>query len=448
MGHFWERTNTLSGKNTPSAGTLSFTRQPLRDVELRSTLPELQPTRMNKSEKITVAEPHEIVTIRHQRFTVDFEYSVYFTERLFDLANPVFAEAVTRRQPDKRHRIAVFVDAGVASGWPNLATDIPAYADQYSAQLELLAVPEQVPGGERAKNTPELITKLQHRLLDLGVDRHSYVVAIGGGAVLDTVGYVAATTHRGVRHVRVPTTVLAQNDSGVGVKNSINAFGVKNLVGTFAPPFAVLNDFDFLSTLEARDKIAGMAEAAKVSLIRDSSFFNWLETRADDLAVFEPNAAACLIRRCAEIHMRHITIGGDPFETGSARPLDFGHWSAHKLEFLTNHALRHGEAVAIGIALDTRYSVQQGLLSQGNDVRVCELLERLGFRLWHPAMEQQSTDGRFALMAGLREFREHLGGELTVTLLAEIGRGVEVHDIDETVVLEAMDWLKERDAKR
>ncbi|MFQ6024675.1 MAG: 3-dehydroquinate synthase, partial [Acidiferrobacterales bacterium] len=257
-----------------------------------------------------------------------------------------------------------------------------------------------------------------------------------------------ATTHRGVRHVRVPTTVLAQNDSGVGVKNAINAFGVKNLVGTFAPPFAVLNDFDFLSTLEGRDKIAGMAEAVKISLIRDNSFFSWLEARADDLAVFEPDVAAYLIRRCAEIHMRHIATSGDPFETGSARPLDFGHWSAHKLESLTNHALRHGEAVAIGIALDTRYSVQQGLLGQGNDVRVCELLERLGFRLWHPVMELRSSDGSPALMAGLHEFREHLGGELTVTLLADIGRGVEVHKIQETVVLEAMDWLKERDSKR
>jgi 3-dehydroquinate synthase len=403
---------------------------------------------MNKSETITVAEPHEIFTIRHQRFTVDFEYSVYFTERLFDLANPVFVQAITRPQPDKRHRIAVFVDDGIASAWPNLTTDIPAYIDQYSAQLELLAAPERVPGGECAKNTPGLITKLQRRLLDLGVDRHSYVVAIGGGAVLDAVGYVAATTHRGVRHVRVPTTVLAQNDSGVGVKNAINAFGVKNLVGTFAPPFAVLNDFDFLSTLEARDKIAGMAEAVKISLIRDNSFFRWLEAHADDLAVFEPDVAAYLIRRCAEIHMRHIATSGDPFETGSARPLDFGHWSAHKLESLTNHALRHGEAVAIGIALDTRYSVQQGLLSQGNDVRVCELLERLGFRLWHPVMELRSSGGSLALMAGLREFREHLGGELTVTLLAEIGRGVEVHKIEETVVLEAMDWLKERDSKR
>ena len=86
---------------------------------------------------------------------------------------------------------------------------------------------------------------LQHRLLELGIDRHSYVVASAAARVLDLVGYVASTTHRGVRHVRVPTTVLAQNDSGVGVKNGVNAFGVKNLLGAFAPPFAVLNDSSF-----------------------------------------------------------------------------------------------------------------------------------------------------------------------------------------------------------
>ncbi len=145
--------------------------------------------------------------------------------------------------------------------------------------------------------------------------------------------------------------------------------------------------------------------------------------------------------------MRHITTSGDPFEFGSARPLDFGHWAAHKLESLTQHELRHGEAVAIGMALDTRYSVLQGLLAPGDDVRVCALLERLGFRLWHPATEQPSSDGTMALMVGLREFREHLGGELTVTLLTDIGRAVEVHEIDETVVLQAMEWLKQRDGR-
>ena len=202
-------------------------------------------------------------------------------------------------------------------------------------RLHLLAHPEVIAGGEQVKHDPELVTRLQRRLVELGIDRHCYVVAIGGGAFLDMVGFVAATTHRGVRHVRVPTTVLGQNDSGVGVKNGVNAFGVKNLLGTFAPPFAVLNDSSFLRTLHPRDRIAGIAEAVKVALIRDRVFFEWLEAQVDALRACAPEATARMIRRCAELHMRQIAHGGDPFETGSARPLDYGHWSAHKLEALT-----------------------------------------------------------------------------------------------------------------
>jgi 3-dehydroquinate synthase len=240
----------------------------------------------------------------------------------------------------------------------------------------------------------------------------------------------------------VPTTVLAQNDSGVGVKNGVNLYEVKNFVGTFAPPFAVLNDADFIAMLPQRERIAGMAEAVKVALIRDAAFFRWLERNADALLLGEPPAMARMIRRCAELHMHQIAHGGDPFENGSARPLDFGHWAAHKLEALTRHHLRHGEAVAIGIGLDTRYSVLAGLLAPGEELRVAALLEHLGFRLHHPALEQP------ALIEGLREFREHLGGELTVTLLAAIGRGVEVHSMDEALIRQAIGWLRERDGAR
>jgi 3-dehydroquinate synthase len=271
------------------------------------------------------------------------------------------------------------------------------------------------------------------------------VIAVGGGAVLDAVGLVAATTHRGVRLIRVPTTVLAQDDSGVGVKNGVNLHGVKNFVGAFAPPFAVLNDLDLLHLLSPRDKVAGMAEAVKVALIRDGEFFTWLERHADHLVTFERGALAQIVRRCAELHMRQIAHGGDPFETGSARPLDFGHWSAHKLESLTRHHLRHGEAVAIGIALDSRYSALAGLLRRGEEGRICALLEHLGFRLWHPALDSRRADGRLEVFEGLREFREHLGGELTVTLLEGIGRGVEVHAIDEAMMQDALTWLGERD---
>jgi len=250
-----------------------------------------------------------------------------------------------------------------------------------------------------------------------------------------------------VRLIRIPTTVLAQDDSGVGVKNGVNLFGVKNFVGTFAPPFAVLNDIDLLMPLGTRDKIGGMAEAVKVALIRDRAFFTWLERHADHLITFQRPVLAEMIRRCAELHMHQIAHGGDPFETGSARPLDFGHWAAHKLESLTKHHLRHGEAVAIGIALDSRYSVLAGLLGPGAEERICALLEHLGFRLWHPALEAKRPDGSCAVLEGLREFREHLGGELTVTLLAGLGQGIEVHEIDEARMRQAIAWLKDRDQR-
>jgi 3-dehydroquinate synthase len=144
--------------------------------------------------------------------------------------------------------------------------------------------------------------------------------------------------------------------------------------------------------------------------------------------------------------MRQIAHGGDPFESGSARPLDYGHWSAHKLEALTNHELRHGEAVAIGIALDSRYSVQIGMLAAGQEERIFRVLKGLGFYLWHPGLERRDAEGRWLILEGLREFREHLGGELTITLLRDIGRGEEVHVMDEGEILHAIAWLRQREA--
>lgn len=379
-----------------------------------------------------------------QRFAVPFEFPVVFTEKLFDLGNTVLADVMTRLEPNRRHRLIVFVDDGLAASRPDLVGQVERYVEHHAASLELVCKPVLIPGGEKIKSDLHFIESIQQSLFDFHIDRHSYVVAIGGGAVLDAVGLVAATTHRGVRHIRIPTTVLAQNDSGVGVKNGVNLHGVKNFVGTFAPPFAVLNDLDFAMSLPDRDKVAGMAEAVKVALIRDAAFFSWLEQHSEHLATFERSAMATMIRRCAELHMRQIAHGGDPFETGSARPLDYGHWSAHKLESITRHHVRHGEAVAIGMALDARYSVLSGLLEPGQEDRICALLEFLGFDLWHPGMLRTEPDGELTLLAGLREFREHLGGELTITLLAGIGTGVEVHEIDVERMKDALSWLQKR----
>jgi len=274
------------------------------------------------------------------------------------------------------------------------------------------------------------------------------LIAVGGGALLDAAGFAAATAHRGIRHVRIPTTNLSQADSGIGVKNGINAFGKKNFIGTFAPPHAVINDFNLLATLEPRDQRAGYVEAVKVACIRDRAFFGEIERDAEKLTTFEPAAMKRLIQRCAELHLDHIATSGDPFELGSARPLDFGHWSAHKLEQLSNFQIRHGEAVAIGIALDVVYSRQAGLLDTPSTERVLVLLERLGFDLFANELLNVGSDGQLQVLGGLNEFREHLGGDLTITLLREIGRGVEVHEVNLPKVVEAIHELRERHGAR
>ncbi len=383
-------------------------------------------------------------TTAMQEFDIRYSYPVSFTYDLFNPENPLLKDTLCLADKTKQHRFVIFLDEGVLSGQPDLLSQISEYAKKHSQSLDLVTDVVHMPAGEKIKSELHFIEQMQKVICDHHIDRHSFVLGIGGGALLDAVGLVAATSHRGIRHIRIPTTVLSQNDSGVGVKNSVNLFGQKNYIGTFAPPFAVLNDYRFIESLPARDKISGMAEAVKVALIRDAVFFKWLESNADHLQAFEGIAMRHMIKRCAELHMHQIANGGDPFETGSVRPLDFGHWAAHRLETITRYHLRHGEAVAIGIALDTHYSVSIGMLPTGIDEQVCNLLESLGFKLWHPGLELKSNVGHWEVMQGLTEFQEHLGGELTITLLTDIGVGEEVHTMDTDKVIEAIQWLKQR----
>lgn len=380
---------------------------------------------------------------QQQHVQVDYSFPVVATRDAFDPLNADFRSVLTLREPGRRHRVAVFLDAGVALAMPDLAAQIQAYAAFHADAIEIVGEIVLVAGGEACKNDEHLVAALIEALSSRAIDRHSYAVAIGGGAVLDAVGYAAAIFHRGVRHIRFPTTVLAQDDSGVGVKNAVNWRGQKNLIGTFAPPWAVINDSRFIDLLPPREKRAGMAEAVKVALIRDRAFFLWLERQAAALAAFDSDALDDLISRSAALHMHQIAHGGDPFESGSARPLDYGHWVAHKLERLSAHALSHGEAVAIGLALDARYSVLAGLLAAGEDERIHRLLTRLGFTLWHAQLLAKADDGRLLVLQGLAEFKAHLGGELTLTLLAGLGRGVEVHEVDAALVAEAIAWLQQ-----
>lgn len=372
-----------------------------------------------------------------QQFSVNYAFPVAFTRDVFDLQNPLLVELV-RQGGHTHNRALVVIDSEVVRLTPGLLERISQYGEAQQSLLSFVSPPLPVRGGEICKYEPTEVERIHALVERHKICRHSFIIAIGGGAVLDAVGYAAATAHRGVRLIRLPTTVLAQNDAGIGVKNSINAFGRKNFLGTFAPPFAVINDAAFLDTLSPRDLRAGIAEAVKVALIQDREFFDFLYDERSSLSRFAPAAMHRMIVRCAELHLAHIGHGGDAFEMGSSRPLDFGHWVAHRLEELSGSEVKHGEAVAIGIALDSLYSQQLGILGEMDLYRILTLLETLGFALSHPALSWLDVE------KALCGFREHLGGDLSIPLLAGIGRKVEAHEIDIPLMKRCITLLGER----
>lgn len=384
----------------------------------------------------------------HNCIHLQFTYEVCFTKDVFNSENLDFVNVVSKTNTDNKSTIIIFIDQGLLDCHRELLNNILHYFHIHQEKIILAGVPVPIPGGETCKTTPKILDSIYQTLFNHKIDRHSYVLAMGGGAVLDVVGYAAATTHRGIRLLRMPTTVLAQNDGGIGVKTGVNRYNQKNFIGAFAAPFAVINDSNFLNTLSSRDKRAGMAEAIKIALIRDEAFFVWMETNANKLVQFDNEAIQYLIRTCAELHLSQIINGGDPFESGSSRPLDFGHWSAHKLELMSMFDLKHGEAVAIGISIDARYALEIKKISGNDFKRIISLLDNLGFELIHPTMKKRKTCGALELLDGIEEFREHLGGKLIITLPNAIGKEVEVHDICRNTMEKAVTYIAARNEMR
>lgn len=354
------------------------------------------------------------------RFTSDCFGSDFSTVR--ELLQPGGAQGA---------RVLVFVDGGLAQWDPSLCGKIENLL-RSAKEIELVTGVSTLPGGETIKNDPTHVESLLDAINRFDLDRRSYVLVVGGGAVLDAVGYAAAVAHRGIRLIRVPTSTLAQADSGVGVKNAVNWFGKKNWKGTFATPWAVVNDEKLLEGLSDRDFRCGFSEAVKVSLLKDADFFQFLVDSAPAIAARQQPVVRRAIRDSVLLHLHHITHGGDPFESQQARPLDFGHWSAHKLESITNFGLRHGEAVSIGVAVDVAYShLMHGLPAQIAR-KTFSALNGLQLPVWNSALNED------VIFDGLEEFRQHLGGELTITLVEDVGRPIDVHSIDKPAMRDAM----------
>lgn len=376
---------------------------------------------------------------RHDfQIPVTFKHRVVFTRDAFARGNAALEEILAE---GGGRRVLVVIEANVAKAWPGLVGQVQAYLE--ATGLDLRGV-DVLPGGESVKADDSMVRRIWERIDSCHIDRHSYLIAIGGGAFLDAVGYAGATAHRGVRLVRFPTTTLSQDDSGVGVKCAINHFGKKNWVGSFGVPFAVVNDFAFLHSQDETTRRAGLIEAVKVALVKDADFFDWIEANAEGLALLDPDLLEACVERSALHHARHIAQGGDPFECGSSRPLDFGHWAAHKIEALSGYSLDHAHAVAVGLSLDTLYSTRIGLLPTASAERILKVVETLHLPLTHEALDLRGAGGKRRVFDGLEEFREHLGGRLTVLLLSAPGSGIDVHEMDEAVLEGCIVELQER----
>ena len=381
---------------------------------------------------------HSIV----EDFKVAYSHRVYFTQDVFALENSLLASTIKECSSAEKPRVFIVADAAFMAANSDVGSKIDAFFQHHATSIQYLGCLE-LPGGEQLKNEPSYLEQLYRVIEEKQLCRHSYIIALGGGALLDLVGFAASTAHRGIRHLRLPTTSLSQGDGGCGVKNGINYFGKKNFIGTFTPPAAVINDVEFLQTLPRPRLIDGFIEAIKVALIKDKDFFEYIEENAAAAL----NGDFAIIRKVLEVsarhHVLHIARNGDPFELTSSRPLDFGHWSAHKLEVLSDYSLSHGESVAIGIALDSIYSYQKGFLSETNLNRILKLIQGFGFRIYDDRLAKLTEAGQHVILLGLEEFREHMGGELTIPLLKDIGDQFEVNDMDSELLIKSIESLRD-----
>lgn len=377
---------------------------------------------------------------KSDRFDIAFDIPqtqrLRFTENIFDRDLATLAELIEPSGPAPA-KVQIWLDDALREPFGDDIEHMRAGLDQYS-HIRVMPEVAHAPGGEAAKQDPTLIEGMWAAFNEANIDRRSYILVIGGGAVLDAVGYAAATAHRGIRIIRIPTTTLGQTDSGVGVKNAINYFDKKNWLGTFATPWAVINDAFVLTKLPDRDFRCGFSEAVKVSLLKSRLQFEHLVANASQIRNREHEATQQAIKDSILLHLHHITRNGDPFEAEIARPLDFGHWSAHKLEPMTNFELRHGEAVSIGVALDCLYSSRVHGLARDDAHRVVRSLAEIGLPTSHDLLADKTV-----LFDGLEEFRQHLGGELTVTMIEAPGFPIDVHQIDHGAMSDSIDELLE-----
>jgi 3-dehydroquinate synthase len=313
------------------------------------------------------------------------------------------------------------------------ATVAPLHAARVEAALVAAdASPMRIvlPDGEAFKDWQHL-DRIFAALLEAKADRHTVMVAVGGGVVGDMAGFAAAAYQRGISHVQVPTTLLAQVDSSVGGKTAINHPLGKNMIGAFHQPAAVIADTDTLATLPRREYASGLAEVVKYGAIRDLDFLAWIEREADALLRRDGAALAHAIRRSCELKA-HV-VASDEREAGVRALLNFGHTFAHAIESAAGYgSWLHGEAVAAGMVLAARLSERLGRIPAAEVERLRSLLQRFGLPVAAPGYPVDTW------LEFMGRDKKNEGGRITLVLLDRLGEAKVVKDAPEGALREVL----------
>jgi 3-dehydroquinate synthase len=355
----------------------------------------------------------------------DVEVRVPLGERSYVVRIGSLADLPTLRPDLTGRTLHVVVDARV----------LELHGDRLRAALAGAAhrPPLEVAAGEEAKS-PDGFLHLCRRLLEAGVDREAVLVAVGGGATCDVTGFAAASLHRGLDWIPVPTTLLAMVDASVGGKTAIDLDDRKNAIGAFHQPAAVLADPNFLGTLDRRDRIAGLVEAFKIGLVRDEDLARAIADRAQALADGEAETLVPLIGRAIEL--KAAVVAEDEREAGSRALLNFGHTIGHALESASGfRRWRHGEAVSIGIVAALRLSVRVSRLEPAAAAWAEGALAALGAPVGDPETPWSEVARR------LPRDRKARGGWPAFVLTPRIGSGTFGHRISQDIVAEEVAGL-------
>jgi len=351
--------------------------------------------------------------VSETRLTVDLgerAYPIHIGANLLDRAE-LYA-------PQVRGRVAAIVTN---------ETVAPLYADRLERALRAAGADRTLrivlPDGEAFK-TWQTLDLIFAALLEARADRKTVLVALGGGVVGDMAGFAAATYQRGIAHLQVPTTLLAQVDSSVGGKTAINHALGKNMVGAFHQPGAVVADTSTLATLPPREYAAGLAEVVKYGAIFDLEFLAWIEANVDGLRARNAEALAHAIRRSCEI--KAAIVAEDERESGARALLNFGHTFGHAIESAAGYGvILHGEAVAAGMALAARFSARLGRMPGADAERLVTLLERLDLPVVAPRFPRDTW------LEYMGRDKKNEGGRITLILLDALGRASVVRDAPE-----------------